>query len=150
MADVDYFTSLNAIYGHHLGDRILSEIAKIFKIHTRKIDLAVRYGGDEIALLLSNTNKEGASILANRLCQAVREHQLMVGKTRVPLTVSIGVVTYPEAGTTKEELISTVEKGIHKARELGRNQVYVYSAEGAAEDKVGTSQRKVRDEGHAR
>lgn len=137
MADIDYFKSLNAIYGHHLGDRVLSEIANIFKNYTRKVDLGVRYGGDEIALLLANTPKEGATILANRLCQGVREYHLMVGNTRVPLTVSIGVVTFPEDGVTKEELVNAAEKGIQKAREMGRNQVYVLpSTKATVKDKL--------------
>lgn len=123
MADIDYFKSLNAIYGHHLGDRLLVEVANIFKVYSRKVDLPVRYGGDEIVLLLANTPKEGASILANRLCQAVREHQLMVGNTKVPISISVGVATYFEDGSSNDELINTLEKCIKKAQEMGKNQV---------------------------
>lgn len=129
MIDIDHFKSMNTIYGHQVGNRILVEISNIIKRDARKIDIAVRYGGDEIVLILTNTNKEKASVVANRICNLVGSHKFPIGSATLPITVSIGIVTYPEDGTKEDELISKVEKVTQKAKNQGGNQVQVYKVE---------------------
>lgn len=129
MIDIDHFKPMNTIYGHQVGNRILIEISDIIKKDARNIDIAIRYGGDEIVLLLTNTNKENAVIVAQRLCNLIGSHKFPMGSAALPVTVSIGVVTCPDDGIKEDILIAKVEEVIQKAKNKGGNQVQVYHAE---------------------
>ncbi|MEW6606994.1 MAG: diguanylate cyclase [bacterium] len=126
MLDIDHFKSMNTIYGHQVGNRILVEISNIVKTDARKIDIAVRYGGDEIILILTNTDKEKAEMVAKRLCNLISSHKFPIGSAALPVTVSIGVITCPEDGTKEDELIVKIENIMQKAKKQGGNQVQVY------------------------
>ncbi|MDI6734633.1 MAG: diguanylate cyclase [bacterium] len=123
MIDIDHFKSINTIYGHQVGNRILVEIAEIIKKDARKIDIAVRYGGDEIALVLTNTDKEKALVVGKRICNLTSSYRFPIGSAALPVTVSIGIVTSPDDGVSEKELINKVEKIIQKAKSQGGNQV---------------------------
>lgn len=126
MLDIDHFKSMNTIYGHQVGNRILVEIADIIKKDARKIDIAVRYGGDEIALVLTNTDKEKALIVGKRVCNLISSYRFPIGSAALPVTVSIGIVTSPDDGVDEKELINKVEKAIQKAKSQGGNQALMY------------------------
>ncbi|MEW6096120.1 MAG: diguanylate cyclase [bacterium] len=130
MIDIDHFKSMNTIYGYQVGNRILVEISNIIKRDARKIDIAIRYGGDEIVLVLTNTDKEKSLIVANRICNLVGSHKFPIGSASLPVTVSIGVVTSPEDGVKEDELIAKVEEVVQKARDQGGNRVQVYQSKG--------------------
>lgn len=129
MIDIDHFKPINTIYGYQVGNRILIEISDIIKRDARNIDIAIRYGGDEIVLLLTNTNKESALIVAHRLCNLIGSHKFPMGSAALPVTVSIGVVTCPDDGIKEDILIAKVEEVIQKAKNKGGNQVQVYQVE---------------------
>ncbi len=115
LVDIDDFKRYNDEHGHQKGDEILKNIAKILKDHCRSIDLPCRYGGEEFALILPDTGKPEALNIAERLRKTVEEAGLP--------TLSIGVATFPEDATTKEELIELADAALYRAKRLGKNQV---------------------------
>jgi len=133
MIDIDHFKSMNTIYGHQVGNRILIEVSNIVRKDARNIDIAIRYGGDEIVLILTNTNKGSALTVANRICNLISSHKFPIGSAALPVTVSIGVVTCPEDGIEENELIAKLEEITQKVKNWGGNQAQVYKTE---EEKV--------------
>ena len=120
MIDVDHFKEYNDRFGHQMGDKLLAEIATLFKRTTRSIDYAARYGGDEFLLLLHEIGSVDALQLADRVRSAVASASFGPGDTKV--TVSIGVASYPEHGDTAEAVIASADAGLYKAKRAGRNE----------------------------
>jgi diguanylate cyclase (GGDEF)-like protein len=127
MLDVDYFKDINDEYGHLKGDEVLRRIAKIIKDSIRSSDLAVRYGGDEFALLLPQTGLEKSQMLAERIKQSVGEYDFSDISHRLPeITVSLGVCTFPhEKIKQKNDLIKLADEALYAAKQEGRNKVGV-------------------------
>ncbi len=126
MVDVDHFKNLNDTHGHQAGDAVLIQLGRIFQNLTRKVDLVARYGGEEFVLLLPSTTKEGALILAERLRRAVEAHSFDLGPglPQAKATVSIGVSTFAEDGTTGPDLIRAADEGLYEAKRGGRNKIH--------------------------
>ena len=124
LIDIDFFKKFNDKYGHQAGDAVLKHVAKTLKSSVRSEDLVCRYGGEEMAILLNNVNKEIAIKTAQKICDAIasRNYELTPEIT-VNITISLGVSSYPDNGKTPEELIEYADKGLYKAKENGRNQV---------------------------
>jgi diguanylate cyclase (GGDEF)-like protein len=124
--DVDDFKKINDQLGHLQGDIVLETVADVVREATRSIDVAARYGGDELALVLVETGREGASILAERLAERMRE-------TRVPLrdggsmdvTLSIGVATLPDSADELEDLVDAADRALLRAKRAGKNQIRI-------------------------
>jgi diguanylate cyclase (GGDEF)-like protein len=124
MIDIDYFKKINDEYGHHTGDLVLKEIAKIIKDNIRKIDTAARWGGEEFIVLLPGTKKENALHAAKRILEAISGHQFsgITGQ----ITVSIGAVSVPEASIdTAEKLIHASDLALYEAKAKGRNRIEI-------------------------
>ena len=126
--DIDYFKQFNDTYGHATGDKILQNMAKTIMHHIRKTDIFIRYGGEEFILLLPNTSKANALTIANKLRELLptENPQPLNPKTNQPITVSIGVATYPEdckANSTAQELFENADKALYTAKREGRNRV---------------------------
>jgi len=122
MWDIDYFKGVNDNFGHLTGDTVLKEMTAIFKRSYRQgIDLIGRYGGEEFVMLLPDTPRDGAIIMAERLRQKVEQFEFNEGKIR--LTISGGIATFPEDGTTYSELIEKADIYLYKAKRAGRNKV---------------------------
>jgi len=122
MIDIDYFKKVNDEYGHHAGDLVLKEIARIIKDHIRKIDTAARWGGEEFIVLLPETKKEDALQAAKRILEGISGHQF----SGVPekITVSIGLVSIPEASVdTAEKMIHASDLALYDAKAKGRNRI---------------------------
>jgi diguanylate cyclase (GGDEF)-like protein len=120
MIDVDHFKEYNDRFGHQMGDKLLADIAAIFKQTTRSIDYAARYGGDEFLLLLHEVAADDAMQLADRVRSKVAAARFDPGDHKV--TVSIGVASYPEHGETAEAVIAAADAGLYKAKRGGRNE----------------------------
>lgn len=88
ICDIDNFKLINDTYGHVTGDAVLAELADILKANIRKSDTAYRYGGEEFAIIMPNTNCNEAEVVAMRIKKAVEKHYF---KTNVTVTVSVGV-----------------------------------------------------------
>ena len=124
MIDIDFFKKFNDTYGHQSGDAVLRQVAQILKRNVRSTDIVCRYGGEEMAIILTNTNNEEALITAQKICNAVSEHPLkLVNGNDVKVTISLGVSTYPQNGETPADMIKFADECLYKAKEHGRNQV---------------------------
>lgn len=125
--DIDFFKKFNDTYGHQAGDAVLRQVAQTLKKNSRSTDYVCRYGGEEMSIILPNTSAEDALINANRICKAVAEKPFHLNPVdSAPVTVSLGVATFPENAQTPQDLIEWADKGLYYAKEHGRNQVGRY------------------------
>ncbi|MCK4649523.1 sensor domain-containing diguanylate cyclase, partial [bacterium] len=113
MVDVDYFKKFNDTYGHQEGDCALRNIARILKKNVRSGDLVARYGGEEFAITTHHTNHSNALNVAQRLRREVNRFDLLVGKKRVKVSISIGVAVW-KPGIDKEELINQADQALYR------------------------------------
>ena len=125
MLDIDFFKNYNDTYGHLAGDKVLKDIAYLLKNNIRSIDIAARYGGEEFSLILIETTKKSARFVAEKLKDIVEQHQFRYENTQPngKLTISMGVATFPEDGTTPEKVVHQADQRLYKAKALGRNRV---------------------------
>jgi diguanylate cyclase (GGDEF)-like protein len=126
MVDIDQFKRLNDEFGHLLGDEVLRQVSSIFSQQLRKIDVVCRYGGEEFAILLSQTNQKHAMGVAEKLRRLIESWQFP-GVPR-PVTISAGVATCPHHGTTRDQLVKAADAGLYAAKQSGRNCVRVISS----------------------
>jgi diguanylate cyclase (GGDEF)-like protein len=123
--DADHFKQINDTHGHAVGDQVLSALAQRLRQRLRASDLATRYGGEEFAILLPQTDRASASRLAIDICRAVAAEpvKLASGDT-VPVTVSIGVATLgPESRADGGTLLDAADMAVYRAKQRGRNRV---------------------------
>jgi diguanylate cyclase (GGDEF)-like protein len=121
IADIDQFKKLNDEFGHLLGDEVLRQVSSLFHQQVRKIDVVCRYGGEEFAILLTNTNAQHAMAVAEKLRKLVESWQFPGVPRRV--TISAGVAAFPEHGTSRDELVHAADTGLYSAKQAGRNRV---------------------------
>jgi len=124
--NLDDFKKINGKYGHMLGDEVLKQIGRLIRSIVRESDIAARYGGDEFALLLPNTDKDGALTLAHRIRNLISEFDYDV-LTEENVTVSTGVSTYM-GGTshTFNQLVHWANRAMMEAKAKGKKQVMFY------------------------
>jgi len=127
MIDIDQFKHLNDEFGHLLGDEVLRQVSSILHQQLRKIDVVCRYGGEEFAILLSQTNQQHAMAVAEKLRKLVESWQFP-GVPR-PVTISAGAASYPEHGTTRDDLMKAADAGMYAAKQAGRNRVFAAPSE---------------------
>jgi diguanylate cyclase (GGDEF)-like protein len=122
--DVDDFKRINDRLGHLQGDIVLERVSDLVKDATRDIDVAVRYGGDELALILVETESEGATVLAERLRERVRDTEVPLrdGGT-MGVTISVGVATIPDSAEDLETLVDGADRALLRAKRSGKNQI---------------------------
>jgi diguanylate cyclase (GGDEF)-like protein len=121
MLDIDQFKNLNDEFGHLLGDEVLRQVSSIFHQQLRKIDVVCRYGGEEFAILLSQTNAQHSHNVAEKLRRLVESWQFP-GVPRA-VTISAGIATYPEHGITRDDLVKSADAGLYAAKQDGRNRI---------------------------
>jgi diguanylate cyclase (GGDEF)-like protein len=124
MADLDRFKKINDTYGHDAGDRALKAISKFLQKNIRDVDAIARYGGEEFVMLIPDTDKEAAYCLAQRLRAELAKVKL---EDLPPITISLGIATYPSDSTDIEELIKKADAAMYEAKQKGRNRVVKYS-----------------------
>lgn len=127
LIDIDHFKPLNDTYGHQAGDECLKKIAAVLQNFAKRPgDICARYGGDEFAMVIGNTDFETSKKMINRLLDSIRALKIPnINSPIIPtVTASIGLSTiYPDNNTTKKELIKSADEALYRAKELGRNQV---------------------------
>jgi diguanylate cyclase (GGDEF)-like protein len=128
MVDLDHFKSFNDNYGHLVGDAILREVANIIKENIRQIDFMCRYGGEELAIILTETDKEQAHFAAERIRKSIESKRLSVYDEGLKATLSIGISTFPEDASEVSGLIDTADKALYLAKETGRNKVCLFES----------------------
>jgi diguanylate cyclase (GGDEF)-like protein len=117
---------VNDTHGHLVGSKLLAEIGQVLKDHCRLIDFAFRYGGDEFVILLPQTSKESACVVARRLHKLVRETSwLAADDLNVRVTTSAGVATYPSDSKTKAQLLHLADEAMYLAKNTSRDSVAV-------------------------
>ena len=127
LIDVDYFKQYNDAYGHAIGDKALKLVAKVLKSNTRSTDFLARYGGEEFGIILPETPKKDAHLLAERVRKAIEKQAFsykIKGRPRKGLTVSIGVCCYPtdHKGKDPKQLLIKADKALYLAKQKGRNR----------------------------
>ena len=122
--DIDFFKKFNDTFGHQAGDAVLRQVAQTLKKNVRASDIVCRYGGEEMSIILANTDYQTAVSTAQKICNRVssRHFKLPNGK-ETTVTISLGVSTYPKDGITSAELIEAADKHLYNAKNNGRNQV---------------------------
>lgn len=125
MCDVDFFKHYNDHFGHPAGDEVLKKIAELIRKRLRISDVAARYGGEEFVILLPNTAKEQAIKVAEDLRVKIEQYEFPNEKLQPNgnLTMSLGVSTHGEDGTTVEAIIESADKELYRAKHCGRNCV---------------------------
>lgn len=120
--DIDNFKRINDVYGHIVGDFVLKYLSNIIKSELRKVDYAFRYGGEEMVILLSETNLENALKFSERLLETVRNTIFKYKTEELKITVSIGVAEF-KPGETIEQLIERADMAMLKAKQAGKDRV---------------------------
>jgi diguanylate cyclase (GGDEF)-like protein len=130
LLDIDFFKKINDTHGHQIGDMVLKKLAAVIVDSVREFDIVVRYGGEEILVILPNTRVANAFELAQRLRQKVEETMLVepdLEKDRpaISITVSIGVAGYRFSGDggTAADIVERADQALYQAKNQGRNRV---------------------------
>jgi diguanylate cyclase (GGDEF)-like protein len=132
MLDLDDFKLVNDTFGHVYGDRVLVYVAETLRASLRASDVAARYGGDEFALILPETDAPGAARVAERILEAFRVSPFTAeGRQPFPVGASIGVATHPRDGRSATELIAAADTGLYDAKGEGGNRVSLEDDAGA-------------------
>lgn len=121
MIDIDDFKQINDVYGHTEGDQVLREIGGLINENVRKMDLAARYGGEEIAVILPESTQENAVLLAERIREKISKLEF----ADFSVTVSIGVSHASKNLNTADLLVKAADEALYEAKRLGKNQVVV-------------------------
>ncbi len=123
MIDIDNFKIYNDTLGHQAGDTILKSLALLIKNQSRKMDYVCRYGGEEFAILLPQTEKKEAFLIAERIRNDIQKYHF-INEDVLPnkqLTASLGLASFPEDGQSPSELISRCDKALYQAKQKGKN-----------------------------
>ena len=123
MLDLDHFKSLNDNYGHQGGDMVLIEVSALISALLRGEDIFGRYGGEEFAIILPETDSAGAVELAQRICLKIATTPLIYNEQAIKVTVSLGVAQLSDQEANYEGLITQADSALYQAKYQGRNQV---------------------------
>lgn len=129
MLDLDYFKKFNDKYGHRAGDNALFNVAQTIKACIRTIDVVCRYGGEEFAVVLPETDIKSAKLVAERIRCTIQDLYFSVSEDIPPVhvTVSIGISTCPQDSTNVNEIIEQADKALYHSKNTGKNKVSVWS-----------------------
>lgn len=125
MLDLDHFKQVNDTYGHPVGDQVLKEFARRCKSSVREVDLVGRYGGEELVILLPETDRKTAMQVAERLRNSIAAAPIRVEDKEIAMTVSIGVAAKDENTLHLDTLIARADQAMYIAKHKGRNRVAI-------------------------
>lgn len=122
MLDIDFFKKINDEHGHHTGDEVLRAVADTLKNTLRNVDMVFRFGGEEFLVLLSNTQREAAAMVGERLRMAVMELQYLVQGRALDVSISLGCATLLP-GESSDSLLRRADNALYVAKREGRNRL---------------------------
>ncbi len=134
MVDIDHFKKINDLYGHQAGDEVLKCFGNLLRQVTRKMDIIARYGGDEIAILMPNTEQDLAWKIAERIRKTIEEKspdlqsEFCKGKD-IGCTVSIGIAPLIDGTVDGNHLLRMADVALHNAKESGRNCIVIFQSQ---------------------
>jgi len=125
MLDIDNFKQVNDTYGHQQGDEVLAQVARVLRGLSRDLDAPARYGGEELAVVLPQTDAEGAALLAERMREGVEALQVprVGGGGSLCVTASFGVASVPDTAADRDGLIAAADAALYLAKRSGKNRV---------------------------
>jgi diguanylate cyclase (GGDEF)-like protein len=124
MIDLDDFKRINDVYGHLVGDAVLKDLAARVNENIRFGDVFARYGGDEFALILSDTSLDGAAALAERIRKSISSRSFVLYEKAIPYTISVGLAVYNgKTPCKKEDLIARADGALYASKREGKNRV---------------------------
>lgn len=126
MFDIDHFKKINDTYGHQVGDDAIREVSRLLQENSREVDICGRYGGEEFAVVLPDTNLQGAKIFCERLRAAVEANVVESGNTTVKFTISLGIAMWDEQFAYATDWLIAADKALYQSKERGRNQTNVF------------------------
>ncbi len=124
--DIDFFKKVNDNYGHQYGDYVLKTVADLLKQSFRKTDLLYRYGGEELVIIMPETNIEGAVIPVQRLRRTVEDYDFEYNGVKSKVTVSIGLTMNYPSFNSSTEMLKSADDALYRAKEDGRNRVILH------------------------
>ncbi|MEE9258896.1 MAG: diguanylate cyclase, partial [Nitrospinaceae bacterium] len=125
--DIDHFKTINDTFGHLAGDHVLKSIANLIQSEKRAEDIVARFGGEEIVLILPETAKYNALILAERIRHKIEYLDLKIKGEVIRATVSGGVATFPLDTDIENEILDCADRALYRAKHRGRNQIVLFS-----------------------
>ncbi len=129
MIDIDLFKNVNDTYGHDVGDRVIKEVANVFKKVLKGSDLAVRFGGEEFVVVTFKTDIVIAQKIANEIREEFAQIIFTSSIEKFSKTLSIGVANFPEDSSNPIEVLKYADIALYNAKNSGRNRVLVYNKE---------------------
>jgi len=137
--DIDNFKNINDTYGHLTGDTILKRLASVLQETVRKIDIPARYGGEEFVVILPETDKKEACVIAERIRKNIAQIEVKINETQtISPTVSIGVAQYSTDAQEAKELINAADTALYHSKHNGKNMVSTYEKDGCKKAELET------------
>jgi diguanylate cyclase (GGDEF)-like protein len=127
--DLDHFKRINDRLGHLSGDQVLAQLGERLRTEARVADLLCRFGGEEFAIILPNTNVEGALVMAERIRSHIAQHEFVASGKSLRLTISVGIGECPRHAVDMNELVRVTDAALYMAKRNGRNRVIIAGSE---------------------
>lgn len=125
MLDIDHFKKINDTWGHSVGDTVLAKVADVIRQKVRKTDVAARYGGEEIVILLPNTSEQDATAVAEKIRMKIEDTALSVDHESIKVTVSMGIACAVTPTIEFKAVLEAADKALYRAKIAGRNRVEI-------------------------
>ena len=126
MIDIDYFKKVNDDHGHDVGDRILQGVARLLQQTVRQSDILVRFGGEEVLILLANIDREGTMEIAEKIRAKIESATIVTSSIKLKKTVSIGLSIFPIDAESIARCLKLADMALYFAKDTGRNQIVSY------------------------
>jgi len=126
--DIDDFKNVNDTYGHSVGDRVINDLADIFRNTVRNSDISVRFGGEEFVIILPNTHLKEAEIIAKKLKDIVENNTIILKDgSRIKFTISLGVSQIQQDDESVETVLHKADEALYQAKNSGKNKIVIKS-----------------------